>query len=56
MTHRADIRVIVADYGLAKRKRARHFWGAMGEVLRLEAYRHVQGARHKTERGRILLA
>ena len=52
VTNRADIRVTIADYGLAKRKRARHFWGVVGEVLRLEARRHVrQGARHKTERG-----
>ena len=37
MTNRAGTRVIIADYGLAKRKRARQFWGAMGQVLRLEA-------------------
>ncbi len=43
MTNRAGTRVIVlADHWLAKRKRARHFWGTMGEVLRIEDRRHAR--------------
>ncbi len=43
MTNHAGAQVIVlADHPLARRKRARRFWGTMGVVLRLEERRNAR--------------